>query len=48
MAKKGSSVQTSPGPKKSATERNGKGDMTSTPIGGNVSADKTGANRRGR
>lgn len=46
MAKHG--VQTSAAPKKSATERNGKGDMTSTPIGGSVVADRTGANRRGK
>lgn len=41
-------IQSGPGPKKSATEKNGKGDMTSTPVGGSVSADRTGGNRKGR
>lgn len=41
-------IQVGKAPAKSATERNGKGDMIKTAVGGSVSADKTGANRRGR
>lgn len=33
-------------PAKAPTETNGKGDMVTTPIGGSVVADRTGANRR--